>query len=122
VVVLSPWLSDVTVQLPITDRTDERRLRLSEGLRELPETEVRVIVRTGEEHNDYIRGRLPGHVEFTELEDLHAKAIVAPEFVYIGSANITRGGLEVNRELCEIIENEYGTVEAYLRAELDIDV
>jgi len=42
-----------------------------------------------------------------------------PEFVYLGSANITHGGLETNRELCEIIDNEYESVEGYVTNELD---
>lgn len=56
----------------------------------------------------------------TTIDDLHAKAVVSPELVYVGSANITHSGLTVNRELCEIMENEYGSVSDYLDAELGI--
>jgi phosphatidylserine/phosphatidylglycerophosphate/cardiolipin synthase-like enzyme len=97
-------------------------MRLSEVLATLSDTEVSLVVRAGEGHNEYLKKRLPGWIQFVELEDLHAKAIVTPEFVYLGSANITRGGLEVNRELCEIIENEYDDVVPYLREELNFDV
>jgi phosphatidylserine/phosphatidylglycerophosphate/cardiolipin synthase-like enzyme len=122
VAIISPWLSDVDVRLPLTNRDGPRRLKLSEALEELVDTSVRLVVRSGEDHNSYIRNRLPDHVELTELDDLHAKAIVAPEFVYLGSANITRGGLETNRELCEIIENEYESVEQYVKNVLDYDL
>lgn len=121
VAIVSPWLSDVTVRLPISNRTGDRHLRLSEALREFADTEVHLIVRAGEQHNDYIGSRLPEGVRYTEVSDLHAKAIVSPEFVYVGSANITQGGLTTNRELCEVIENAYGDVEEYLRNELEFE-
>ncbi|MEZ3142744.1 phospholipase D-like domain-containing protein [Halobaculum sp. MBLA0143] len=85
------------------------------------ETEVQVYLREGESHNDYVRRRLPERVRVESVDDLHAKAIVTPEFRYVGSANITRGGLRDNRELCEVVENEYGSVEAFLDAELQLD-
>ena len=122
VAIVSPWLSDVTVRLPLNDKCEDRHVRLSELLKDLPDTEVTFAVRSGEEHNSYIHERLPAEVQLTELPDLHAKAVVSPEYVYLGSANITQGGLEVNRELCEVIENEYGAVDAYLREELDISI
>jgi len=56
----------------------------------------------------------------TTIDDLHAKAVVGPELVYVGSANITHSGLTVNRELCEIIENEYGNVDGYLSRKLGL--
>jgi phosphatidylserine/phosphatidylglycerophosphate/cardiolipin synthase-like enzyme len=121
VTIVSPWLSDVDVRLPLSDRIDDRHLRLSEALRELTDTEVHLIVRAGEQHNEYIGSRLPGWVRFTEVSDLHAKAIVSPEFVYVGSANITHGGLTTNRELCEVIENAYGDVGEYLQHELEFE-
>lgn len=40
----------------------------------------------------------------------------------LGSANITHGGLTVNREVCEVIENEHGTAEASLTEELDLSL
>jgi phosphatidylserine/phosphatidylglycerophosphate/cardiolipin synthase-like enzyme len=122
VVIVSPWISDVTVRLPITDEVSDRHLRLSKAISALPETEVTLVVQTGESHNDYIDSRLPEWVEVLRVDDLHAKAVVSPEYVYLGSANITRGGLEVNRELCEVIENKYESVEGYLAAELDVEL
>lgn len=120
VAILSPWLSDVRIPLPITDRECPRRGQLSEILDSFSDTDVRVFVKSDEEHNEYIRRRLPRHVNFETVDDLHAKAIVTPEFVYVGSANITMGGLQDNRELCEVIENEYGGVESFLSSELDL--
>lgn len=122
VAIVSPWLSDVEVRLPMNNRFDERRLRLTTALETLSETEVTVVVKTGEEHNTYVRNRLPDHVELVESENLHAKTVVCDDYVYLGSANITHGGLNVNRELCEILENEHGSVQAYLAETLGLDV
>jgi phosphatidylserine/phosphatidylglycerophosphate/cardiolipin synthase-like enzyme len=96
-------------------------MRLSEVLYEFSNTEVDLFVRSDEQHNGYIESRLPDWIRYTEIDDLHAKAIVAPEFVYLGSANITRGGLTTNRELCEIIQNEYDSVSQFLQHELGFD-
>ncbi|GAA0291725.1 hypothetical protein GCM10009066_02790 [Halarchaeum salinum] len=122
VVIVSPWLSDVTLRLPVNDRFDEREVRLATMLGELTDTDIRILVREGEEHNEYIERRLPNHVEFRVVEGLHAKAVVSDAFVYLGSANITRGGLSVNRELCEVLENEYGSAHEYVSSTLDINV
>lgn len=122
VAIVSPWLSDVEVRLPMNNRFDERRLHLTTALDTLEETEVTVVVKRDEEHNTYVRDRLPGHVELIEIENLHAKTVVCDDYVYLGSANITHGGLHVNRELCEVLENEYGSVQEYLAETLDLDV
>jgi phosphatidylserine/phosphatidylglycerophosphate/cardiolipin synthase-like enzyme len=91
-------------------------------INELEETTVHLIVREGESHNEYIRNQLPESQHLYEVDDLHAKTVVTDTFVYVGSANITRGGLIVNRELCELLENESGSVEAYLASKLDLSV
>ncbi len=97
-------------------------MKLLEAVPELPNTDVTFIVRTGEQHNDYIANRLPENVDMLKIDDLHAKVVVCDEYAYLGSANITHGGLTINREVCKIIENEYEDTEQYLTAELDIDL
>lgn len=118
VAICSPWVSDVTLHLPVTDALDTRRLTLTDALERLPETDVRIYVRAGETHNRYVRNRLASEVTLIEVEDLHAKAVVSPEYVYVGSANITRGGFVTNVEYCEIVENEYDSVDGFLTHEL----
>lgn len=120
VAIVTPWLSNVQLRFPLNDRLDSRHIRLLDALEELDETDVTLIIREGEDHNDFIRDRLPDGVSLLAVDDLHAKVVVCDEFVYIGSANITRGGLSINREVCEIIENEYGDAVKYLDRELDI--
>ncbi len=122
VVIISPWLSDVTLRLPVNDRFDDREITLLEALEELVDKDIQLLVREGESHNDYISERLPEHVVIQEISDLHAKAVVCDAFVYMGSANITRGGLTLNHELCEILENEYGSAEEYVEKKLGLDL
>lgn len=119
VAICSPWLSDVELRLPLTAGIDDRRVSLSKAL-ELFETDVDVYVRSGESHNEYALSRIEQRANVTEIGDLHAKAVVTDEYVYVGSANITQGGLMTNRELCEIIENGYGDVATYLQTELGL--
>jgi len=122
VVVVSPWLSDVSLRFPVNEHLDDRQMSMLEAVEKLPDTDVTLIVREGEEHNKYIRDRLPDGVSLIEVEDLHAKVVVCDDFAYLGSANITRGGLTLNREVCEIIENEYDDATTYVQEELGIPV
>ncbi len=119
VAICSPWLSDVEVKLPLGQGVETRRMTLSEALEQF-ETTIDIYVREGESHNSYALSRLEDLATIFEVDDLHAKAVVTDGYVYIGSANITRGGLLTNRELCEVIENQYDSVDAYLRSELDL--
>jgi phosphatidylserine/phosphatidylglycerophosphate/cardiolipin synthase-like enzyme len=122
VAIVSPWLSNVDVRLPVNARFETRTVSLLEAIETLEDTTVHLVVRAGESHNDYVRNRLPAGQLLHEVDDLHAKAVVTDAFVYMGSANITRGGLSVNRELCELLENEYGSVDGYLGNTLDLTI
>jgi phosphatidylserine/phosphatidylglycerophosphate/cardiolipin synthase-like enzyme len=122
VAIVSPWLSNVELRLPVNDRFDVRSVSLLQAVDTLEDTTVHLIVRAGESHNDYVRDRLPAGQRLHEVDDLHAKAVVTDTVVYLGSANITRGGLSVNRELCELLENEHGSVAGYLDHTLDLTV
>lgn len=118
--IVSPWLSNVDLRFPVNEMLDGRQMRLLAALERLEGTDVTLVVLEGEEHNNFIRDRVPEGVSLITLEDLHAKVVVCDEFAYLGSANITQGGLSVNREVCEVIENEYGDAVEYLDRELDI--
>lgn len=120
VIICSPWLSNVEIRLPLGTTVDEsRRTRLARAI-EVLDVAVDVYVRADEEeHNDYTLSRLDA-ATITVVGDLHAKAVVTDEFVYVGSANITRGGLLTNRELCTVVENEYSNATAYLTEELEL--
>jgi hypothetical protein len=119
-VIVSPWLSDVELRFPVNDQLEDRQMNLLEAISELEDIDVTFVVRTGEKHNDFVRKRLPEGVSMLSVDDLHAKLVVCDEYVYLGSANITRGGLSLNREVCEVIENEYQDAITYVEEELDL--
>lgn len=121
VVISSPWIGDVEVRLPLSPGVEARREKLAEAVRKL-DTTVDVYVLPEEASNDYAVSRLKrlDNVTVTEVPDIHAKAVVTDVYVYVGSANITRGGLLTNKELCTVMENEYGDVESYVSEELDV--
>jgi hypothetical protein len=121
-VIVSPWLSDVDLRFPVNNHLESRHMTLLEAIPQLPDTEVTFVVREGEDHNDFVRDRLPTDVEMIAVDDLHAKVVVCGEYAYVGSANVTHGGLTVNREICKIVENEYGDAERYIGEEIDVDV
>jgi len=96
-------------------------MKLSAAIRAL-NTQLDVYVRPDESSNDYALSRLTDieNVNVHQISDLHAKAVVTDKYVYVGSANITRGGLLTNLEICEVIENDYENVEMYLTKELHL--
>jgi phosphatidylserine/phosphatidylglycerophosphate/cardiolipin synthase-like enzyme len=118
---VSPWMSDVEVTVPVTREVEDRSLNLTKAIKRVEkDTSVSVMIKSGEgKHNNYFTSRLPEGVEVRRVEDLHAKAVVGDEMAYVGSANITKNGFQVNQELCQIIENEYPTVDEYVESEID---
>jgi len=121
IVICSPWLSDVDVRLPLAPGVDNRRTKLAAAISEF-DTTVDVYVLPDESSNEYVLNRLSEieNVKITKVPDLHAKAIVTREYVYVGSANITRGGLLTNLELCKVVINEYNCVRTYLKKEIHL--
>lgn len=124
VAIVSPWISDITVQFPDTNRLPAQNLRLSEAVRTL-DVDVEVFVDPKQNHHNRrkptsLLPRISGHALVHQVDSLHAKAIVTEQVLYQGSANITYNGLNVNIELCDIRENELGDVDRFLKRRLGI--
>ncbi len=121
IAICSPWLSDVDVRLPLAPGVDDRRTKLAAAIREFG-TSVDMYVLPDESSNEYALNRLSEieNVNVAKVPDLHAKAVVTKDYVYVGSANITRSGLLTNLELCKVVRNEYADVGTYLTRELDL--
>lgn len=122
VVLVSPWLSDVELRFPVNDQTSSRELLLSEAVAELTDTDITFLINGNEDHNDYIKSRVERNAAIVNVPDLHAKAVITDDWVYVGSANITRRGLLVNRELCKIVTNTYSDASTYVEEELNVDL
>ena len=121
IAICSPWLSDVDVRLPLAPGVDDRRMKLAAAISKF-DTIVDVYVLPDEPSNEYALYRLSemNNVDVTKVPNLHAKAVVTRNYVYVGSANITRGGLLTNLELCKIVENQYMSVDGYIQKELNL--
>lgn len=122
VAIVSPWVSNVQVTFPVNNRSfDDQRMYLIQAIDAFSEeTAIRLLLRKGQRHNNYIQSKLGESAEVELVDDLHAKAIVTRDSVYVGSANVTLGGLSLNRELCHIVENEYDGIDEYIRTELNL--
>lgn len=122
--ILSPWISDITVEFPISDRLQTRELMLSDAIQEF-DVDVTVIVSPDAANHNWERRhallpKIEDHVEIRTIENLHAKGIITDSILYFGSANITYNGLNKNIELCEIMENAHMDVPRFLAKRLDI--
>lgn len=122
--ILSPWISDITVEFPVSDRLETRELELSDAIQEF-DVDVTVIVSPEAENHNWekrhaLLPKIRDDVEIRTIENLHAKAIITDSILYFGSANITYNGLNKNIELCEIMENGYADVSHFLAERLDI--
>lgn len=122
--VVSPWISDITVRFPDSDRIPDRKLQFSEAVQTL-DVDLEVFVDPNQNYHN--RGKpnsllpqISDHVPIHEIHGLHAKAIVTEQVLYQGSANMTYNGLNVNIELCDIRENEHGDVDQFLECRLGI--
>ena len=125
VAVVSPWVSDITVRFPETNKIPDQRLLFSEAVQAL-NVDIEVFVDPKQDHHNRhkptsLLPRIRGQVQIHEIEGLHAKAIVTDRVLYQGSANMTYNGLNVNIELCDIRENEHGDIDRFLESRLGID-
>ncbi|WP_123537866.1 phospholipase D-like domain-containing protein [Halosimplex salinum] len=122
VVLVSPWLSDVELRFPVNDQISRRELLLSEAVAELTDTDITFLINGTEDHNDYIKSRVERNATIVDVPDLHAKAVITDDWVYAGSANITRRGLLINRELCKIVTNDHNDADTYVQEEIHISL
>lgn len=121
IILVSPWVSDITVDIPITDKVKADSLRLTEAIHKFPENEF-TLVTSNDSFNDYLIERVKDDVEIRTVDNLHAKAIVTEDLVYVGSANITKSGVNTNVELAHVIENTYGDADTFVEEEIQIEI
>lgn len=121
IILISPWISDIEVEFPITDRVDAESMKLADALHEFPETEYTLLT-SEDPYNEYLIDRIDDIATVQQIENLHAKAIVTDDLVYVGSANITQSGVSTNVELAHVIENEYDDAPTFVDAELPVDL
>jgi len=120
IVILSPWISDIEVEYPISSDIDVQKQKLTAAFRQFPEKKCTVVINE-DSYNEYFVENAEDNVEIVRIDNLHAKAIVTDDLAYVGSANITRNGVGENVELARILENDYGDTEAFVEEELSLE-
>jgi len=122
--IVSPWVSDITVRFPETADQSAREMSLSSVIRSFSVDVTIIVAPDAADHNWRSRSALlpkvEDHVTLRSIENLHAKAIVTDSILYLGSANITYSGFNLNIELCEIRENTHTDTEAFLEKRLGL--
>lgn len=121
VIIVSPWISDIEVKFPVSRSVPKEEMDLAEALHWFEEGNY-YIVTSSDPHNEYLIDRVKDTASVTVVDDLHAKAIITDDLIYVGSANITRRGMSENLELCHVMENQYNDSELYLNMELGIEL
>lgn len=124
IAIVSPWVSDITVRFPDSDRISTQELLFSQAVQTL-DVDVEMFVDPEQDyHNRHkptsLLPRISGHASIHDIDGLHAKAIVTNQVLYQGSANMTYRGLNINVELCDIRENEYDDIDMFLKRRLGI--
>jgi len=117
-------VSDITLTFPETEEDIDREMSFSDAVQEF-DVDVTVIVDPeNSQHNQIRRHALLPKIEesvtIRNIENLHAKAVITDSILYLGSANMTYRGCNVNIELCEIRENSFGDVDEFLASRLNI--
>ena len=119
IVIVSPWLSDIEINLPMTDGSGSSNTRLSDIINQNKHKIVSVIV-SNDRHNDYIISKLDKSIKIVRIGNLHAKVIVSDRTVYMGSANITLSGTTKNAEICQLSKNDLGSSRKFVEERLGI--
>lgn len=131
VIMVSPWIGDVTLVPPMFKHSHETYERSTIQLGELLafmaqdyHIQITLVLRELDNRfahvvtNWHASPRIKIHIE----PNLHAKAIVTNSFVLLGSANLLQTSLFRNVELCELKSNTYRSARRWLSAELGIQV
>jgi len=131
VVIVSPWVEDVTLRAPITGQRPARRgtreVRLSELLLRLAkdyDVRVSLVVRERTRRLQRVVGPLrsqrPSHLRLREIPYLHAKLVVTESFAIETSANMLWTSLFRNVESCSLVSNPYGRASRFVAEKINL--
>ncbi|MFA9427057.1 phospholipase D-like domain-containing protein [Natronorubrum sp. A-ect3] len=121
VVLISPWISDIDIEFPNSDRVSSDTMGLIQTINMFSDVDCTVFTNT-DSYNEYFIDRLSDETETRMIEDLHAKLVVTDDLVYMGSANITWSGVSHNIESARVVENTYEDSEAFVEGELSLSI
>ncbi len=116
IIIVSPWITEFKVHFPINS-VGISEMTLSNALNYFSKSKkIKVIVSlTEEKYTQIFLNNLTENVNVQKVENLHAKLIVTDNFVYLGSANITKTGTSINKEICKLEKNTSESAERFLK-------
>ena len=127
VAIISPWIQDVMLQVPIIfgiHHRYKRKMYLGQFLRYLIDNrqlEIFLIVRDNDKRVQYVTRRVQRKsLHIHTVEYLHAKAIVTESNALLTSANLIPTSLYRNIENCSLQINQYQSTAKYLKYEYGI--
>jgi len=127
IVIVSPWISNVTLCPPIFDDNQKSTIRLDEMIARLALTHkihFTILYRD----RDYrlnsaiktISDRAANSLTLRKITHLHAKMIVTEAFALEMSANLLWTSLYRNVESCTLLVNKYRNARQYVEAKLSL--
>ena len=130
VAIVSPWIQDVELQVPILDgyyRRDSRKMYFSYLLNYLVEKRqqrIYLFIRDNDERAKYatriIRKNNQASLEIFIVQHLHAKAILTNSNILLTSANLIFTSLYRNVESCSLQINPYQNTIKYVEYEFGV--
>jgi hypothetical protein len=103
---LSPFITDFTI-VPIKNPYSHSNSFLSFLFDNIEAKKLRFFLKTREVSSKVVENQIIGrknmdYVSIIKSEKLHTKALITSSFYYVGSANFTYSGININEEQCQI--------------------
>jgi hypothetical protein len=129
IVVVSPWIDNVTLHPPMFDEVRLSAIRLGDLMAKLAVAHEIHFTLLFRDHDhrldravDLVRARTPSLLTLRPVLDLHAKMIAIDGFVLEMSANLIRTSLYRNVESCSLLLNSFGDAGRYVEYKLLLTV
>ena len=103
---LSPFITDFAI-IPVKNPYSHSSSFLSFLFDNIEAKKLRFFLKTREVSSKVVENQIIGrknmeNVSIVTSEKLHTKALVSSSFYYVGSANLTYSGININEEQCQI--------------------
>jgi hypothetical protein len=124
IIIVSPWITDFDIVFPINS-ANLTEMPLSVAINTFSNTRnISLILSTEEEKftQRFLSKITNEKTKIRKVENLHAKLILTDNFVYLGSANITKAGTSINVEICKLERNPFKSAIKYLKENLKLEI
>lgn len=131
VILVSPWIENVTLYPPIFGNSENRytrsEIRLSQLLLRLArdyKIRITLILREQDQRSERVITPLiinqPSYLTVKQVQHIHAKMLITEAFLLKTSANLLWTSLHRNIESCTLVSNPYRNPRQCLKVELGV--